>query len=197
MFGSDWPIRRLGMPHANSTISMPRWIEARDSASVLPCSRVMSRASLSASATSFSRNRNSTRARSTAGVLAQAGKACAAATTARSTSAAVPSGTRPISRPVEGLNTSPKRSDRLASQWPPTSIGTSSCRLPDRHAAPPTTSPRSRCIRLTARKHLTTASWNRGTAAFKSASLAGRGESLVTRCCTIVPATSASTSSGQ
>ena len=31
---------------------------------------------------------------------------------------------------------------------------------------------------------------------FSSASLAGRGESLVTRCCTIVPATSASASSG-
>ena len=44
--------------------------------------------------------------------------------TARSTSSAVPSGTRAISRPVEGLKTAPKRSDRDSSHRPPTSIGT-------------------------------------------------------------------------
>ncbi len=30
MFGSDWPMIRLGMPQANSTTSMPRWTDARD-----------------------------------------------------------------------------------------------------------------------------------------------------------------------
>ena len=40
MLASDWPMIRLGMPQANSTISMPRWTDARASASVLPCSRV-------------------------------------------------------------------------------------------------------------------------------------------------------------
>ena len=41
------PISRLGMPQANSTISMPRCISARASASVLPCSRVTRAASSS------------------------------------------------------------------------------------------------------------------------------------------------------
>ena len=48
MLGSVWPITRLGIPQANSTISIPRWTEARDSPSVLPCSRVTRRASSSA-----------------------------------------------------------------------------------------------------------------------------------------------------
>ena len=108
-FGRLWPIKRLGMPQANSTISIPRWTEARDSARVLPCSRVTSWATSSAWAVNRSQNRNKTRARSTAGVSAQVGSAAAAARTARSTSPAVPSGTRAITRPVEGLYTSPNR----------------------------------------------------------------------------------------
>ena len=63
------------MPQANSTISMPRCISARASASVLPCSRVTSAASSSKCACSSSRKRNITRARSTAGVSLQAGSA--------------------------------------------------------------------------------------------------------------------------
>ena len=62
-----------------------------------------------------------TRARSTTGVSAQAGRALAAACTARSTSSAVQNGTRAIVLPFDGLKTGPDRLDRLASQWPPIS----------------------------------------------------------------------------
>ena len=60
MLASDWPMIRLGTPQANSTTSTPRWTDARDSARVLPCSRVTRLASSSACAASFSRNRNIT-----------------------------------------------------------------------------------------------------------------------------------------
>ncbi len=51
-----------------------------------------------------------TRARSTAGVSLHSGKAAAAALTARLTSSAEQSGTRAITRPVEGFHTSAWRS---------------------------------------------------------------------------------------
>ena len=50
ILASDWPMSRLGTPHANSTTSMPRWTDARASARVLPCSRVTRLASSSACA---------------------------------------------------------------------------------------------------------------------------------------------------
>ena len=100
---------RLGMPQANSTISMPRCTLARASAAVLPCSRVTSAASSSKCLPISSRKRNMTRARSTTGVSAHCGSAAAAAWTARSTSSAPHSGTLAMTFPDEGLKTSPQR----------------------------------------------------------------------------------------
>ena len=123
-FSRDWPISKLGMPQANSTISMPRCISARASESVLPCSRVTSAASSSKCSCSNCRKRNITRARSTAGVSLHGGNAAAAAATARSTSAAVPNGTRAWTDPVDGLKTSPQRSVVDGSRRPPIQCGT-------------------------------------------------------------------------
>src|SRR5262245_8722731 len=47
ILGNTWPMSKLGMPHANSTISIPRCTDARASDNVLPCSLVTSRASSS------------------------------------------------------------------------------------------------------------------------------------------------------
>ena len=54
----DEPFRWLGMPHANSTFSMPRATSPRASSNTFPCSRVTAAASSSRLASSSSRSRN-------------------------------------------------------------------------------------------------------------------------------------------
>ncbi len=125
MLSSSWPMIRLGMPQANSTISMPRCTLARASAAVLPCSRVTRAASSSKCLTISSRKRNMTLARSTTGVSAHAGRAAAAACTAASISSALHSGTLAMTLPREGLKTSPQRLALDDFHWPPISSLTS------------------------------------------------------------------------
>src|SRR5262245_55505513 len=66
------------------------------------------------------------RARSTAGVSLQAGRAAAAACTVRSISSGVQNGTRAWTRPVEGLKTSPRCSPADVTSRPPTRNGMTS-----------------------------------------------------------------------
>src|SRR5258706_14598236 len=134
MSGSDWPMIMLGMPQANSTPSMPRCTEARASTSVLPCSRVTSRASSSNRWLSNSRKRKSTRQRSTTGVADQAGSAAAAARTTSSTSALSARGTVAMTWPVEGLKTSDWRELPLVCHLPLQSMGTVTVAVDDEGA---------------------------------------------------------------
>ncbi len=124
IFASDWPMSRLGTPQANSTTSMPRWTEARASARVLPCSRVTRLASSSACSASRSRNRNITRARSTTGVSAQAGRADAAASHGPIDFLGRAERDRGDDAAVRRVVNRPERFDRLASQRPAISIFT-------------------------------------------------------------------------
>ena len=87
-FSECSPFRSCGMPHANSTTSMPRCTEPIASGSVLPCSEVTSAASARWFFFSNSRNACMTRARRIGGVSRHAGSACVAACTAASTTAA-------------------------------------------------------------------------------------------------------------
>src|SRR5688572_6590312 len=103
------PLRRWGMPQANSTTSMPRCTEPIASGSVLPCSSVTSPASSFWLACRSCRNFCITRARRRGGVSRHPGKAAVAALTAASMSAALQSGTRRATLPVAGFITSPWR----------------------------------------------------------------------------------------
>ena len=91
------------MPQANSTTSSPRVSSPLASAKVLPCSAVMMAARRSALVSTSSRKRNRDRARTWGAVAAQAGKAAAAACTARSTMAASARAASPVTAPVAGL----------------------------------------------------------------------------------------------
>ncbi len=64
------------------------------------------------------------RARSTAGVSAQAAEAALAASMTEAVSSAVAKGTRAMGRPVEGLKTSPLRVEVLFVHLPPENEGT-------------------------------------------------------------------------
>ena len=97
------------MPQANSTTSMPRVSSPRASDNTFPCSLVMAMAMSSALASSSCLNLNSTRARLSGVVAAHPGKAACAEVIAASTSCFDARGTRPVTLPVAGLNTSPKR----------------------------------------------------------------------------------------
>src|SRR3954463_4567115 len=105
MFRSESPKSSVGMPQAYSMFSMPRKIEPRASAWVLPCSRETVWQSLSKFASTSWRYLKKTRARSTGGVSRQAGKAAAAASTAALTSAGPPAGHSAMTSPVDGLKT--------------------------------------------------------------------------------------------
>jgi hypothetical protein len=72
---------------------------------------------------SSSRKRNITRARSGAGVSRQAGNALAAACTVRSISAGSHRGVRAMTSPVEGFQTSAKRSAAGVDHWPAIRFG--------------------------------------------------------------------------
>src|SRR5436190_216943 len=80
-----WPFSSCGIPHANSTTSRPRVSSPFASLSVLPCSRVINAAISPKCVSSSSLNLNSTRARFSAGVSLQPGRAALAAATERST----------------------------------------------------------------------------------------------------------------
>ena len=100
------PIISVGIPVATSTFSIPRRVSPRDSSMVLPCSMVWMRLSSSkfSSSSSFKRKRHL--ALATGGVLRQSGYASSAASTARSWSTLVDTGTLAITFPVAGLTTS-------------------------------------------------------------------------------------------
>ena len=93
------------MPHANSTMSMPRVTSPWASLKTLPCSAVIIAASVSRSRLSRLRKACMTRARRSGGVSAHAGCAAFAAATAASTSAGAASATRRATAPVAGLVT--------------------------------------------------------------------------------------------
>ena len=86
------PFMRCGTPQANSITSTPRWMSPLASATVLPCSRASTSASLSLSRATSSMNFISTRARRCGLVAAQAGCAALAFSTAAATSALEASG---------------------------------------------------------------------------------------------------------
>jgi hypothetical protein len=96
------PIISVGAPQASSTTSMARRTSPRASGRVLPFSWVTSRDSSSNRSSSRALNRNITWARSGTGVSAQAGKASAAARTARSISSGVEYGRSAMVSPVAG-----------------------------------------------------------------------------------------------
>ncbi len=128
-FSEYSPLRRCGMPQANSTTSIPRCTEPIASGSVLPCSSVTIRASSFWCSCSSARNFCITRARRRAGASRQAGYAPCAARTAASMSAALQNGTRFDTVPAAGLVTSPKRPLLEAVGLPPIQSGTSlNCR---------------------------------------------------------------------
>ena len=99
------PFKSCGMPHANSTISIPRDTSPCASVNTLPCSAVIMCANSSLCLLSNSKNENITRARRIGGVLDQAGKADLAEATAASTSAALAKCTWQRVLPVAGLKT--------------------------------------------------------------------------------------------
>ncbi|KAG1385989.1 hypothetical protein G6F59_017088 [Rhizopus arrhizus] len=101
-----WPLSSCGMPQANSTISMPRMTSPLASEKTLPCSRVISSASSSWCLSSSALKLNRMRARLSAGVSDQAGKAALAAATAVATSSVEASGTDEQISPVAGLKPS-------------------------------------------------------------------------------------------
>ena len=108
-----------GPPHATSTHSIARSTLPRASLSVLPCSVVTWRAIASAFSSSSALKRNMARARTTGGVSLHSGYAAAAALTARSTSAEVDSGVRPMTVHSAGLCTSRKEVADEGVQAPP------------------------------------------------------------------------------
>ncbi|MCY1554364.1 hypothetical protein D9M68_909330 [compost metagenome] len=101
-----WPLSNWGMPQANSTISMPRVTSPLASEKTLPCSRVISSASSSWCLSSSALKLNRMRARLSAGVSDQAGKAALAAATASATSSLDASGIDAVTSPVAGLKPS-------------------------------------------------------------------------------------------
>ncbi len=96
------PLRRWGIPQANSTTSRPRVTEPFASESTFPCSEVTIAASASRFFSMRSLNRKRTRARRSGGVAAHAGKARAAAATALETSSAEAKATFALTCPVAG-----------------------------------------------------------------------------------------------
>ena len=120
MSSSDVPCMRVGIPIARSTLSIARRTLLRDSSSVLPCSSVTVLAMSSKRRSRRFLSLKSGLMRWTGGVARQVGNALSAAWAARSTSLAVPRGTRASSSSLAGLRTSPKRVASESIQRPPT-----------------------------------------------------------------------------
>ena len=91
------------MPQQYSITSSPRVTSPTASDSTLPCSAVRSFATSSRRAATSSRMRKKISARRPSDVARQAGNACFAAWTARSTSSTVAKSTSPLCCPVAGL----------------------------------------------------------------------------------------------
>ena len=98
----DEPFSRLGMPHANSTFSMPRATSPRASSNTFPCSRVTAAASSSRLASSSSRSRNRRPVRRVRDEAPHSRDAVTAVFTALSTSAAEASATSAVCTPRAG-----------------------------------------------------------------------------------------------
>jgi hypothetical protein len=96
------PIIRVGIPHANSTTSMPRLTSPAASAASLPFSRVTRSLNSSKCSSRSALKENRTLARSTTGVAAQEENASWAFFTARSTSSFVERGVCATISPVAG-----------------------------------------------------------------------------------------------
>ena len=107
------PLSKLGIPVANSIISIPRTTSPTASGKVLPCSATMRRAISSRCDCARSRKRNITLARASGGKADHAGKAAEAAATAVSRSSTLPKRRWPWTAPVAGL-----RISVLESPWP-------------------------------------------------------------------------------
>src|ERR687889_10160 len=116
---------------ASSTTSMPRQISPFDSSTCLPFSRVQSSASSSRCSSSKTCSLNIRLALRVTGSSRHSSKALAATCTARSTSSAPESGTRPKSSPVAGSGTSSSSPASTATGPPPTKfLSTSIARTP-------------------------------------------------------------------
>src|SRR3990172_3305075 len=126
------PLRRFGIPVANSRFSRPRATSPRASDGTLPCSAVRKAAmSLRWASTRF-RIRNRMSVRFDSDVARQAGKAAFAAAIAASTSSTEAKSTSRASTPVAGSKTGPRRPDVPATRWPPIQWLTVSPRGDDR-----------------------------------------------------------------
>ncbi len=107
------PLRRWGMPQANSMFSSARATSPKASEVTLPCSAVRMAASSLRLASTSSRKWNMTSLRRDSDVARQAGNASRAAATAASTSSAVARSTSACCSPVAGLQTGPRRPSGL------------------------------------------------------------------------------------
>jgi len=119
MSSLTYPCKRMGIPQATSTFSMPRRSSPMDSSRVFPHSRVTVRASSSRSSSRSCLSLKRTWMRSPGGVRRQAGNASAAADTARSTSEAGERGTEANVSPVAGFTTGSDPAPEAAVQAPP------------------------------------------------------------------------------
>src|SRR5579875_47862 len=132
MFSEKPPLSSCAIPQANSTTSRPLATSPAASEMTLPCSELISAASSCCRATSCCRKANITAVRLASEVSRQAGKACAAAVTAASTSALPAKSTEPVTWTVAGLSISPRRLASPVHGLPPTQW--LQC-LPDRFSA--------------------------------------------------------------
>src|SRR5690606_1476636 len=112
------------MPQANSTTSMPRWMEPSASLSTFPCSSVINAAISARSLSISSFRRNITRARLRTGVFDQPGNAFAAAAIAASTSDSSDIATSAHCFPVAELKTLAERPEALCLRSPSIQFGT-------------------------------------------------------------------------
>src|SRR5215212_2425114 len=113
------PIRRLGIPQANSTTSMPRRTSPAASFASLPFSNVTRSRSSSKCSSRSALKRKSTWLRCTTGVADQSGNASSAFFTARSTSSLVERGVSAMISPVAGSYTGSVSRPSRSSQEPP------------------------------------------------------------------------------
>ena len=117
-FSENSPFNKCGIPHANSTTSIPLVTEPVESLKIFPCSLVNSKASLSISLNMSSLNLNKIRERVNGGVPAQDGKAARALSIANCTSSLFAKLTSPIFSPFAGLKISPNLEDLLKCSLP-------------------------------------------------------------------------------
>src|SRR3954471_1815783 len=112
------PLRRCGIPQANSTTSRPRCTSPRASDRTLPCSSVINSAIRSAFALTSSRNANRTFDRRLSDACDHSSKAAAAERTAAPTSSELARSTSACCSPVAGFHTGADRAFSVATGRP-------------------------------------------------------------------------------